>query len=188
VNTKPLPFLSITTLVLGMAGCAGLDRGDPDSPHWLPPVGTLVELHEALEVPPLSARVFLQQGTVLAKPSLNLYLPSCAFAVTRVFEDGSQTIEPDTFQVVRVTGQLEEVVRQRAPAQYAAIHLARGGIDGGSSMVMHVVHLWLESPEQAEVRRLSCRGAMDDPPLSNRPSVTEMRQALGAIATLKLPE
>ena len=188
MNVKPLSLQLIAILALGMAGCAGLDSADRDFPYWLPPVGTEVELKEPLEVRPLSARVFLQQGAVVPKTGLNLYLPSCTFAVTQVFEDRSQTIQPDSFQVVRVTGQREEVVQQ-APARYAAAYLAGGGISGGgSTMVMHLVHLWLESPKQPEVRRLSCRGALDDPPLANRPSIAEMGQALGSIAELHLPE
>jgi len=171
-----------------MAGCASLYMADPDSPYWLPPVGSVVELKQVLEVPPRSARVFLQQGTLVAKTAVNLYLPSCNFAVTPVFEDRSQTILPDSFQVVRVTGQREEVVQQAPAARYAALYLAGGQPDGGSTMIMHLVHLWLESPKQPDVRRLSCRGALDDPPLAKRPSVTQMRAALGPIAELRLPE
>jgi len=179
--------LLIPLLALGVAGCTALGPFEPDSPYWLPPVGSDVDLKQSLEVAPQSARVFLQQGAVVGKSGVNQFLPSCNFEVSQVFEDSSQTIQPDTFRVMRVGRQWEEVVQQ-APTQYAALHLAGGSVDGGTSPIMHLVHLWLESAKQPQVRRLSCRGAVDDPPKAKPPTGEEIFQALGAIAELRLPD
>jgi len=183
MNPNPL----IPLFALGVAGCAALGPFEPDSPYWLPPVGSEVDLKQSLEVPPQSARVFLQQGVVVAKSGVNQFLPSCNFEVNQVFEDTSQTIQPDTFRVLRVGRQWEEVVQQ-APTQYAALHLARASVDGGTSPIIHTVHLWLESARQPEVRRLSCRGGVDDPPKAKPPSGEEIFQALGDIAALRVPD
>lgn len=179
--------LLIPLLALGVAGCTSLGPFELSSPYWLPPVGSEVALKQALEVPPQSARVFLQQGRVVAKSGVNQFLPNCNFEVSQVFEDSSQTIQPDTFRVRRVGRQSEEVV-QRAPAQYAALYLARGGMDGGTSPIIHAVHLWLESAKQPQVRRLSCRGAVDDPPKAKPPTGEEIFQALGDIVVLRVPD
>ena len=179
--------LLIPLLALGVAGCTALAPFDPASPYWLPPVGSEVDLKQALEVPPQSARVFLQQGKAVAKSGVNQFLPNCNFEVNQVFEDSSQTIQPDTFRVRRVGRQWEEVVQQ-VPTQYAALHLARGSVDGGTSPIIHAVHFWLESPRQPEVRRLSCRGAVDDPPKAKPPTGEEIFQALGDIAKLRVPD
>lgn len=179
--------LLVPLLALGLNGCTALGPFEPDSPYWLPPVGSEVDLKQSLEVRPRSARVFLQQGGVVSKGGVNQFLPSCNFEVNQVFEDRSQTIQPDTFRVLRVGRQWEEVV-QHASAQYAALHLAGGNVDGGTSMIIHSVHLWLESAKQPQVRRLSCRGGVDDPPKARPPSGEEIFQALGVIASLRVPD
>jgi hypothetical protein len=66
--------------------------------------------------------------------------------------------------------------------------LARGSVDGGTSPIIHAVHLWLESAKQPQVRRLSCRGAVDDPPKAKPPTGEEIRQALGDVAALRVPD
>ena len=40
-----IPFLAP-----GLAGCAAMGPFEPDSPYWLPPVGSEVELQQALEL------------------------------------------------------------------------------------------------------------------------------------------
>ena len=59
--------------------------------------------------------------------------------------------------------------------------------DGGTSEVYEGYHLWLESSDQPDVRRLSCRGVYAMPAYAKPPSIAEIRAALGAIATLRLP-
>ncbi len=59
---------------------------------------------------------------------------------------------------------------------------------GGQFMVMRMVHMKLESEEQPDLHRLTCRGALDDPPNALEVSINEMRVALGDKATIVLPE
>ena len=53
-------------------------------------------------------------------------------------------------------------------------------------MIYEGYHLWLESSSQPNVMRLTCRGVIDIPWQARRPSIAEIRAALGEIATLSL--
>ena len=171
--------------VLGvLMGCAGANRPDPSSPFWLPPVGTVVDLHRALTVPPPAARLFIQRGEVLSG-GLNQYHPSCNFELEKISEQ-PQVIEPGRFKVVRVWGQQGDFV-QHGPGRRAGALLAENP-DSGSTMIIHQVHMRLASEQQPDVRNLSCRGGLDDPWLARPPSVDEMGEALGEVADLVLPD
>jgi len=172
-------------LVGSLLGCAGADRPDPDSPFWLPPVGTLVDLHQALTVPPPAARLFVQRGELTSSGGHDQYYPSCNFELEKISEQ-PQVIEPGRFSVVRVWGQQGDYVQQ-LPGRQAGALLADNQ-DAGSTMVIHQVHMRLASKQQPDVRNLSCRGGLDDPWLARPPSVDEMREALGEIADIVLPE
>jgi hypothetical protein len=53
-------------------------------------------------------------------------------------------------------------------------------------MIYEGYHLWLDSPSQPNVMRLTCRGVIDEPWKARRPSIAEIRASLGTLATLKL--
>jgi len=95
------------------------------------------------------------------------------------------TIQPDTFSVIRVQGSMQQVV-QRRPVQLAALRLA-GGFDGGmgGGAYHEGYHFWLESDRQPEVMRMSCYGAYAQFPDLRPPTLQEVTQALGAVATLR---
>jgi len=48
-------------------------------------------------------------------------------------------------------------------------------------------HLWLASAEQPDVRRLTCVGVDSVPFTARPPSIDQIRDALGTVATLHLP-
>jgi hypothetical protein len=54
-------------------------------------------------------------------------------------------------------------------------------------MVTHSVHMWIGSDLQPNLMRLTCRGAFDDLPKADPPSIAEMQAALGNIAEIILP-
>ena len=136
------------------------------------------------------ARVFLQDGIVSAgdggffSRSYDQYRPHCAFEIRQVSHNGF-TIQPDTFSVIRVQGSMQQVV-QRRPVQLAALRLA-GGFDGGmgGGAYHEGYHFWLESDRQPEVMRMSCYGAYAQFPDLRPPTLQEVTQALGAVATLR---
>ena len=163
---------------------SGLVRKDTASTHYLPPVGTLIELHKPIEVAAGRTRVFLQRGAVSA--GIDQYAPSCNFEVRKLSEQ-PQVISPEDFLVVKVQRVTEEVVRLAQPVQVAALGLAGLDADSGLPMITRGVHLWIGSDTQPDVMRLTCRGGFDDPWRAELPSIDEMRTALGDYASLTLP-
>lgn len=169
-----------------LSGCAGADRSDPGSPYWRPPVGSVVQLHRELTVRPGAARVFLQQGKVVGLAGLDQSTPSCNFELEAVSEQ-PQVIAPGSFLVTRVWGQRGEIV-QDGPGRLAGAMLAESTDNGGTTMILHQVHLRLQSQQQPGVRNLTCRGGLDEPWLARPPSVQDMQQACGEVVTLHLGE
>lgn len=173
-------------------GCQTVKVGDIDSPFFAPPKGSTVILHENLEIAPQTARVFLQRGQIYRYGGINRYYPWCYFQINTV-EDATQELGADTFDVYRVVSRTEEVVENQ-PIRFAGlssktaggIMLAYGG--GGPPTVTQTVQLWLRSEKQADIRKMVCGGAEDNPATVVPPSILEIKGALGATATLKLPE
>jgi hypothetical protein len=160
---------------------------DASSPFYKVPEGSVIALHQALELRPGTTRTWLQFGQAVGS-SFDRYAPNCNFESWTIDHDRSRKILPGAFVVRRIQNVREEVVRVDAPRRFAALRLADGGIDGGGpSMVYEGYHLWLENPQQPDVRRLTCRGAFADPWEAYPPSIEEIRAALGQLATLRLP-
>ena len=181
---KPSITLLLSALLVGCSQNSLLKS--PAAAHWrLPPVGTSVELHKPLSVPAGYTRVFLQRGEVVAKQRFDRYVPSCSFEV-RTLSETVRDISPESFLVTRVQRESAEVVQQVYPLMQASLDLA--GRDDGLPMIVLSVHLWISSDQQPDVMRLTCRGAFDDPPQAEPPSIEQMQEALGSYASLKLPE
>ena len=176
-------MLSACAVLAGafLAGCTTpTARQDQSSPFYAVPVGTTVELHRELSIPPGATRAWIQHGKVVR--GINSYEPNCNIEVTIRDEERTQVVAPGVFRVRRTQSYFEWVVQAAEP-----IRVASSQDDGGNSMVYQGYHLWLENPEQPNVRRLSCRGVFDDLGQANPPSIDEIRAALGEVATLHLP-
>ncbi len=176
-------------LAFGLVGCA-VGVTIPSGPTVVP-VGSVVALRRPLTIPAGTARVTLQHGR--ASNGASEWDPSCAFTVDEV-SDGTQRIEPDRFHVVSFS-------QRRAPYGLAwrgvrvaavgiGVGVGGGGVFGGgffdtSRRVVYVTFMRLHSDEQPQVRALECKVTSD--PLGEFLSVEQIREALGAIATLELP-
>ena len=145
-------------------------------------VGSIVELKQTLKVPPGDARLFIQHGEVL-NGGLDHYAPSCNFEVRSI--SGSRLILPGRFPVTRLQYGDEQVVSLE-PIKVAGRRLT--GIlhrEGGPPMITRFVHFWLQADDQPDLMRLTCRGALADLHEAERPTVSEMAEALGDIATIE---
>ena len=107
----------------------------------------------------------LYEVITLPGGGINQLEPSCNLEV-RTLAEQSRRIEPGSFQMIGSRRQVETVVR--APARPATPFL-RVGLDGGDSPpdVMHVIHFPLQSDQQPDVMRLTCRGALAEPSKRN---------------------
>lgn len=175
-----LRWLWMAALLL-LAACVG-PGGANQAAHYRVPATATVTLHQRLQVPAGTARVFLQDGAVVAKNHLHYYYPSCDFEVYRV-SDGSARIEPDSFTVTRFSVGDDLVVWRRTPLRYAALRVATDD-NGMPPLVNRYVDYWLHSARQPQVMRLTCHGGFDFEGRATLPTAAEIRTSLGAYATL----
>jgi hypothetical protein len=189
-------IIVVATIVLGLmlTGCQTGVR-DSDSRFFLPPVGTRVIVHQEIPIPQRWARVYLQDGSLYAKGKYNEYYPNCVFIVAEV-SDGSAAIEPDTFEVYDVRWGSQDVLGG-LPVMLAGVSIGIGGggggfviggvSDGGAVFQNYNVIMKLRSERQPGVIELICNAGKDDPDRVEQPTVEQMRQSLGAYASLELP-
>lgn len=175
---RPIGFLM---LLLTLTACQATVVGDETSSSYPPPVGSRFTLKQALTVPADSAHVTLQKGRVVNLRELDLYRPACNLYLKTVRDTG-QTVAPDEFVVKRA-------YRVTTFVAHAGFVRAVGlsGQDGGPTVLLYRTTLDLESQRQPQVRRLVCE-RWDHPALGNHLSINEIRQALGDIMTLTLPD
>ncbi len=180
-----VPLSAIAGVLI--AGCQLFEiEKSPASPYFLPPKGTQVRINEDIQVPAGWARVFIQRGEVVSYGTLDLYYPSCNLEVWDVKQE-PQLIRPGLFTIMRIRRRDEEVV-QRKPAIHASLTVIADVRGSDVAMVTRAVRMWLHSDEQRNVFRLTCRGALDDPPDARFISINEMQTALGDKVTLVIGE
>ena len=145
--------------------------------------GAQLQVLQALPVSAGKARVFVQDGVISG--GYDNYRPHCAFEIESIDHNGV-TIEPDTFQVVRVQHSLVQVVQAR-PLTVAGPWRTFAGINGfgGSSSYHEGYHFWVYSERQPEVMRMSCYGVYAQPYELEPPTLAEIGHALGGLAEIR---
>ncbi len=176
-----LRYLLFPTLLL-LAACHAVVQ-DETSPFFTPPPGSVVVLHQDLEVPPGTASVYIQRGRITSRAAYNRYYPHCRFEVRDVSEQ-PQRIRAGQFRIEKATRETDYFA-QNGFMQYARLGVGRDS--DGTSLEMEVVKMRLRSATQPEVLRLVCGGVMDFPFNVKPPSIQEIRGTLGGLVSLKLP-
>ena len=172
----------VVAISLLLAGCQRSSTvRDPSVRGWVPLDGAQLQLRQSLPLSAGKARVFVQDGVVTG--GFDNYRTHCAFEIESVDHSGV-TIEPDTFQIVRVQRTLVRVVRAQ-PLMVAGLPLALGGLDGGGSSSYHEgYHFWIYSERQPEVMRMSSYGVYAQPYELEPPTLVDIRHALGDLAEI----
>jgi hypothetical protein len=179
LSVRWLPAVALLVL----SGCAG--NGESGA-YAKVPVGSVVQLHERIEIPPDQTRIWFKGDTLgLGAGSFN---PVCALEV----HDASvevQYVEPGDFRIRKVEDLWTEIVyRAVEPDGGVGFRLASADrVDDDATLSYEGYHLWLGSGEQPRVMRLTCVGIVDDMPESRPPTIEEIRSSLGRYATLKIP-
>lgn len=171
---------------LSVTACALLEvEPDTASPFYAVPEGSVIEIHQPLTIPAASTRVWLQRGRVGV--GQDWWYPACNLEVNTLDRERAQTVAPGRFDVVRVQ-RLEYAQVQTTLA--AAMSVAFRADYNGSSVtwIWQGYHLWLSSTAQPDVRQLTCVGAYSRPFEARPPSIDQIREALGTVATLHLPD
>jgi len=108
--------------------------------------------------------------------------------VNTLDREREQTVARRRLDVVRVQ-RMEEYAQLQTPPVAAKPVALRADFSGGSSVtwMWQGCHLWLSSAEQPDIRSLTCVGVDSVPSTARAPSIDQIREALGAVATLHLP-
>ncbi len=195
----PTPHLFISAfvgVVFLSSACSQWQVTDPSSPYFMPLPGSQVIVHQRLEIPPGTTRVFFQHGKLLSLNKIFQYDINCELEIGKL-ADTVRYIEPGTYTVTRTRRQTEDIIRndwQEQPIQFASLTMAGVGInasmDGspGSTMRFEIIRMRLEGEAGTLLRELSCRGALADPSKMEMPTVAEMREALGEYVSIKTPQ
>lgn len=171
---RSLKIFICILLLLKLSGCSTLSPPKDENSHlYGVPAGSKVILHQDLQIKPNSARVYLRNGEVSNKPGGKSY---CQFKVNDVIPE-EQTLHADEF-IVRKTQMGTVNITMHDPLIVASRD------NKGTSDVTLVWYLWLESPQQPNVRLLTCGGTRQMPHRARRLSINEIRTHLGDIASL----
>lgn len=179
-----LKWFPAFSVLLLLAACQQAPVMNEDSQWMRITPGSSIILNQAVAVPKGDARVFLQAGKAVDKARLNQYHPHCNFEVRSV-SDGNMKIEPDTFLVTDVVTGEEEVVTGPSLMRPMVQRVSFESAEGSNMISLYVRHR-LHSERQPQVMRLTCHGGFGDPSEVHYPSVSDIRNALGDIATVKL--
>jgi hypothetical protein len=173
-----------------LAACGPLLIRNETTRDYVPLSNASIELHRGVVVPAGMARVFFQEG--VAQTAIDEYRPHCELTV-RNLADRPQTIHADHFTVVRVTSDIVHVATSGGVvvAVSADFQLTSGGGGGdsggdGEGRLMKIYTLYLHSDRQPNVLSLVCGGAFNLPAQATRPSLQDIKTALGDYATLQL--
>ena len=184
----------ILIALLVSSSCSQWQVTDPSSPYFMPLPGSKIIVHQRLEVPPGSTRVFFQYGKLIPHRSIFQYDINCELEISKL-ADTVRYIEPGTYTVIRTRRQEESVIQNQPldqPIQLASLNIlgvmASIGDSGGSSMQFEIIRLRLKGEENSLLRELACRGPLADPANMEMPTIAEMRQALGDYVSIQTPQ
>ena len=148
--------------------------------------GSMVVLHVPLTIDVLGHQVFIQGGEVRKDyaHSYNLsydqYYPFCYFEI-RTPSNQTQTILPGEFEITRVTADETEVVQQ-GPTRVASFMSSGRAL----SQIVELLIFELHSKTQMNVEKLVCADGFNNPAYVVMPTLRQVRDTLGQVATLEL--
>lgn len=188
-----MTWATLVVTLLPVLGCSSLQVTDPASPYYIPSPGSIVTIHQHLEVPAGETRLFMQSGKIVGKGGLSEFEVNCNFEINTLTQQ-PRYIAPGAYTITRTTRSRESIVQGPvlAPMQLASVSLGirMGQIHNpdGPPMMFELVEMYLKADKPSDIRQLACRGAIDEPYEMELPTLQEMRRALGAYASIQVAE
>ncbi|MEA1050610.1 hypothetical protein U5801_12450 [Lamprobacter modestohalophilus] len=199
----PIPILILILILIlllpAIAGCSTLIQRTEHG-RWVEigPASTLT-LHQPVAIPQDRARVFISNGQI-SRNSAN-YRTSCALEVRELSRQGPQLVSPGRFQITRAQHYWTEVAANLQEWQ-VFVQIAELSNGGGQPLIQTGYRFWLEradqltetpvytaaekTPKAPNVTHLTCLGILAEPAEAYPPTISELEQALGSLATLRL--
>jgi len=169
----------------GLAGCSALERDLWRSEYGIGH-GSKIILHVPLTIGAHDHQAFIQGGEVKKdrifsfSPGYDEYYPFCYFEIYTP-SNQSQTILPGEFEITRVTAGETEIVQLRSTRVASS-----GDSEGGPSSIVELLIMELQSDSQKNVEQLVCADGFADPGDVVMPTLGQIRETLGQVATLEL--
>ena len=174
-----IPALLIASL---FTGCAWQSQVGPESPYYLPPIGSQLVVNKSIPIRANKASAWLQDGAVRVHKDIDFYYPNCKFELNTVVSI-NRTVKPGSFSIIHVYQEeqfmLWPTIRLAASFRFG---VGMGGVmaggDGGSSPIPYATVFNLRSDTQPDVLRMTCMH-WEDPTDARFLTLAEIRQAIG---------
>lgn len=175
----------LTTVILSfsvLSACQNTVAIDIEtSPFYNIPAGSTVTLNQEMTFPPDEVSIYLFNGNVVPRATIDIYKPHCKFELYNM-QPMAQTITPDTFTIRKIVD--FNVQNMPSGRRYASFAVSRFATSSPSYQP-YTTYMYLHSDKQPNVYRLSCRH-WEDPVDARYLTVSQIRQTLGTLMTLKL--
>lgn len=173
-------FLLTFCLVL-LVGCQVSPAKDETSPDYMVPVGSILILHHAIELPSGRSRALIRAGRLVDIIEFSdMFFPHCILDIDKK-SDASRVIKAGEFRI-------KSVIRRQKASVYNNLVLLGGAVAdaGGNGFIdyIHATEMDLSSSAHPEGVKLICQvlGGVLTEPLN----IKTIRNTLGRIASLKL--
>ena len=175
-------YLLLLLILPSLSGCqSGLQVNTGDGNFRTLSAQTLV-LHQDVRIPPRQAHAYFQRATGAGVGGE--YAPHCELEVRPVLEE-AQYVHAGVFEIRGIRGLTHYVRRPHKNIQLAAAAGFQLLAEDSGEWIMLAYHFTLHSDEQPDVLRLICGGAYNFPFYARYPSLEDIQQALGDVASLE---
>jgi hypothetical protein len=177
--------LAIILAFTAVAACSARYVGNENSPHYVVPAGSQLELNRPLDIPGGAVSVFIQDGRIMPLAQLDRYSPYCKFELYTL-DPNPRTVNPDEIAILRAQQTIEFGLFAAAGHSARGIFGAMmGDKPGGSPLQTFMTRMQLRSATQPDIYRLTC-AEQAFPPEGEHVSIAEMRRTLGDLFTLTI--
>ncbi len=172
-------------LVVVVTGCQSAPPRDPESfaAHTIGQGGSLILLGP-LTVPAYQSSIYFQGGRAVDYIEVNQHYPHCRLELWTV-DDHPQIVNPDRFAIHDVARNLE-FAHMALPASQPLAALEMPALYSGMPLrEVRAVSLYLDSRQQRDVYRLTCRHWVEVREARDL-TVRDVRRILAGVFTLQL--
>lgn len=168
----------VILLIMTLSGCQSAVLIESEGRYVEVVAKPSIEITQAIEVAPDSARAFLQNGKVISMAQLNLYDINCEIEINTVSES-SQTIEPGIFNILAIAQEESPIVMNKSVMVASLTYAWASDSPVDIKRYYHFSLSAQDSQSNSQVRALICRGAQDEPVNARLPTFEQMRLASG---------
>lgn len=169
-----------------LTACSVNNVKDEDSAFYSVPVGSLLVLNQDVTIRGEQVAIYVQNGEIKRYKDVNKYSPNCKFEIYTMSEQ-PRSVQADTFEIIKVVDDIESSSLQNNSLLAALDNTVASGLLDQSQMFNYATYMYLSSVTQKDVYRMICQhweDIIDDRFLS----ITQMRDAMGDVFTLKIKE